>query len=442
MTEVASETASNDGIDFDPRQPEVIQCPYPQYEALRAHDPVHKMPGAWIGRSATEIYAVSRYDLVAQVLSDPVTYSSQVGTPGSNPPAHLLPQLKEIASAGYERPPTMLTADPPVHTRYRRLVSKAFTPRRVSELTPTIEEICSQLCDGIDARVAAGETSVDMVEAFSVPIPTRTVAAALGVSQDRYADFKRWADASVATIGTQLSDEGWLEAARVVVELQQYFAGELEARLAEPRDDLLTDLTRVRLTSDDAAEGVDATPLTMGEMISIIQQLQVAGSETTASLITDAVLLMHQRPDEWEKLRADPNRAGAIVEEALRLSSPNLGMFRITTADTELGGVALPKGTTLWILFGSANRDDAAFAHPDELDPERPHLHQHLAFGRGPHYCIGAPLARLEATIALRTLAQRYERLEVLDPSHLVYGSSAILRGLTGLEVAPTPVAR
>lgn len=441
MTEVASEAGADAGIEFDPRQPEVMQCPFPHYEALREHDPVHKMPGAWIGRSAPEIYAVSRYDLVAQILSDPATYSSQVGTPGSNPPAHLLPRLKEIASAGYERPPTMLTADPPVHTRYRRLVSKAFTPRRVAELAPTIATICSELCDGIEAAVASGAETVDMVEAFSVPIPTRTIAAALGVSQDRFSDFKRWADASVATIGTQLDDEGWLEAARVVVELQQYFAAELESRLAEPRDDLLTDLTRVRLTSDDAAEGVDATPLSMGEMISIIQQLQVAGSETTASLITDAVLLMHQRPDEWAKLRADPDRAGAIVEEALRLSSPNLGMFRITTVDTELAGVSLPRGTTLWILFGSANRDDAAFDHPDDLDPERPHLHQHLAFGRGPHYCIGAPLARLEATIALKTLAQRFERLEVVDTDHLVYGSSAILRGLTGLEVRAVPAS-
>lgn len=430
-------------IDFDPRLDEVKQCPFPQYAQLREQAPIYRLDGDRVGRPGRDVYVISTYELVSQVLSDWRTFSSKVGSPGALPPAHLVPQLREIAETGYERPPTMLTADPPVHTRYRRLVSKAFTPRRVAELAPTIEQILEDLCDAVDARMAAGESIIDAVPALCVPIPTRTVAAALGVPQERFADFKRWADGSVASIGTQLDDEGWLAAARVVVELQQYFAAELADRVANPRDDLLSDLVRARLTPEDVADGElvggAAEALSMGEMISIVQQLQVAGSETTASLISDAILMMHHRPDEWARLRADPSRAMGIVEEALRLASPNQGMYRQVMVDTELGGVALPAGTTLFVMFGSANRDEATYEQADTMKPDRPHVQQHLAFGRGPHYCIGAPLARLEATIALNTLARRYARMEVVHPDALRYGASSILRGLTALPVRFEP---
>lgn len=434
---------SDSDLDFDPRRDDVKQCPFAHYAALRQHEPVHRMDGERVGRPGRDVYAVSTYDLVSQVLSDWRTFSSKVGSPGALPPAHLVPKLREIGQAGYERPPTMLTADPPVHTRYRRLVSKAFTPRRVAELAPTIEAIVEDLCDAMDARLAAGEAVIDVVPALSVPIPTRTVAAALGVPQDRYADFKRWADGSVASIGRELDDEGWLEAARIVVELQQYFAAELADRQANPRDDLLTDLVRARLTPEERAdvelEGVEGEALSMGEMISIVQQLQVAGSETTASLIGDIIVMLHERPDEWERLRSDPSRASGIVEEALRLASPNQGMYRQVTVDTELGGVPLAAGSTLFVMFGSANRDEDAYEQADRLNPDRPHVAQHLAFGRGPHYCIGAPLARLEATIALNTLARRYTRIEVVAPHQLRYGASSILRGLTALPVRLYP---
>ena len=175
----------------------------------------------------------------------------------------------------------------------------------------------------------------------------------------------------------------------------------------------------------------------MEEMISIVQQLQVAGSETTASLISDMVLALSHDPARWEQLAAEPEPPAAVVEDALRLASPSQGSFRIATVDTELGGVPIPKGSTIWVMFGSANRDGARFEHPDLLDPDRPGVFQHLAFGRGPHYCLGAPLARLEAIIALRTLVRRYERIEVVDEASLRYHPSWILRGLTRLDVAP-----
>ena len=413
---------------FDPRDEATLQCPFDHYARLRSAAPVHAIPASWIGRAGEYVFAVSGFDLVAQVVGDWTTFSSQFGTSRSAPPAHLVDELRAIAARGYTRPPTMLHADPPAHTRYRKLVSKAFTPKRVAELTPTIERICDELCDVMDAS----PPPVDLVADYAVPIPTRATATALGVPDERYRDFKRWADAEVAAIGRQLSDEAWLTSAREIVELQQYFAAELEARRREPRDDVLTDLVEARLTPEDEVEG---EPLSMEEMISIVQQLQVAGSETTASLISDMVVVLAHEPGRWARLASEPDTAGAVVEDMLRLLSPNQGSFRIATADTELAGVPIPKGATLWIMFGSANRDQARFEHADELDPERPGLFQHLAFGRGPHYCLGAPLARLEATIALRTLARRYARIEIVDAATLRYQPSWILRGLTRLDV-------
>jgi cytochrome P450 len=420
---------------FDPRRDEVMQCPFGHYDHLRANDPVHRMPAEWVGRSGGDVYAITRYDLVARVLSDWRTFSSRFGSPGGAPPSHLLERLREIAAEGYQRPPTMLTADPPVHTRYRKLVAKAFTPSRVSELRPTIELICDDLAAGL------GETA-ELVSEFCVPIPTRTIAAALGVPQDRYADFKRWADASVATIGRSLTDEQWIDAATGVVELQQYFAAEFEARRVQPTGDLLSDLVAVRLTPEDTAdealgddiEGVNGEPLSMPELISVVQQLQVAGSETTASLIADAIVLLADHPDEWQRLADDPSRAVPVVEECLRLASPNQGLFRVVTTDTELAGVPLPAGSTVWVLFGAANRDPDHFAHADVFDPDRPAVGQHLAFGRGIHYCIGAPLARLEATIGLHALARNFERVEPIDGEALRYAPSCILRGLERLD--------
>jgi cytochrome P450 len=417
---------------FDPREEATMQCPFGHYARLRAEDPVHRIPASWIGRAGEYVYAVSRFDLVSQVLSDWTTFSSQFGTSRSAPPAHLVDELRAIAAQGYARPPTMLHADPPAHTRYRKLVSKAFTPKRVVELGPIIARICGELCDAMDA----GPQPVDLVAAYAVPIPTRAIATALGVPDERYLDFKRWADAEVAAIGRQLSDDAWLRSAREVVELQQYFAAALGARRREPRDDLLTDLVQARLTPDDE---VDGEPLSMEEMISIVQQLQVAGSETTASLISDMVVVLAHEPERWEQLAAEPDGTSAVVEDMLRLLSPNQGSFRVATVDTELAGVPIPKGATIWVMFGAANRDDARYEHPDVLDPERPGLFQHLAFGRGPHYCLGAPLARLEAIIALRMLTRRYERIDVVDEASLRYQPSWILRGLTRLDVTLVP---
>ena len=430
-------TDTTDVAAFDPRLDEVQQCPFPHYAALRHGPPVHELPGEWVGRRGERVFAVSRFDLVTHVLTDWHTFSSKFGSSQAIPSDEVLEKVREIMAKGWPRPATMLTADPPVHTRFRRLVSKAFTPRRVQDLAPDILRICEGLVDAMEAVERADGTTVDMIPSFCVPIPTSTIAIALGVPEERFGDFKRWADASVAPIGRQLDMDGWIEFAEGVVELQQYFAAEFEHRKEHPQDDLLTALLQARL---DPADDIEGGPLEMAELLSIVQQLQVAGSETTASLIADAVVLLDREPDEWARIAAEPERAGRVVEECLRLASPNQGLFRIVTTDTELGGVPIPKGSTLWVLYGAANRDEAMFGDDAEcFDADRERVQQHVAFGKGVHYCVGAPLARLEATIALQVLARRFERVRPIDVEALRYGPSWILRGLTSLPVELTP---
>lgn len=412
---------------YDPMSPEVQQCPYEHYRAMREQRPVLRIDGDLIGRPGESVYCVSSFDDVLTVLRDWHTYSSRFGTPAVKPSPELLARLKAIDKEGWPNLSTMLTEDPPSHTRYRRLVASAFTPKRVASLEPAIRAICEDLVDGF-----ARAPRVEFVQAFGVPLPIRAVAAVLEVPDDHQAEFKRWADASVAAIGRAISDDERVAAQRLIVEQQHYFADQIEQRRAAPRDDFLTDLVRAELPPDDDAVG---GPLNMAEMLSIIRQIQVAGSETTTSLMSDLMVIFAQHPDQWQAVQADQSRAVAVVEEALRIASPNQGMFRVVTTDTMLRGVSIPAGSTVWVMFGSANRDDEAFAQADTFDPDRDDLARHVAFGKGIHVCLGAALARLEAKVAVEVLTSRLATVAISDGAELRYAPSSILRGLERLEL-------
>jgi cytochrome P450 len=413
---------------FDATDDAVTQCPYSSYRAMRDRAPVLELDGAPFGRAGERIFAVSRHEDVKRVVHDPTTFSSRFGTPAAKPSPELLARLKEVyAGGGWPNVSTMLTEDPPSHTRYRHLVSMAFTPKRVNLLAPEIQAICTDLVSGF-----ARAPRIDFMRKFAVPLPVRAVAAILEVPGARQEDFKRWADSSVAAIGRTITDDERVAAERDIVEQQQYFAAELERRRDEPRDDFLTDLLNAELPAGD---GVEGGSLTMAEMLSIIRQIQVAGSETTASLLADLMVQLAEHPDEWERLKADPSRAALVVEEGLRWASPNQGLFRIVTADTEIAGTPIPAGSTLWVMYGSADHDDRVFTDPESFDPDRPGLNNHIAFGHGIHYCLGASLARLEAVTALRTLATHIGTITAVDKELLRYGRSFILRGLEHLEL-------
>jgi cytochrome P450 len=419
---------TTDLATFNPFDPETLQCPFPHYAQMRHEEPVHHVPGLGL-------YLVTRHDLVLEVVRDPETYSNEFGGASMPLPPDDRVKLIEAMNEGYPRVPTMLTADPPEHTRYRRLVTKAFTPKSIAELEPTIRQITTRL---IDSWVDRG--SIEFVEDFAVPLPVEVIARALNVPDERLGDFKRWSDDSIAGIGTNLSIEGRVAAERGVNDFQRYFAAELERRRTEPQDDLLTDLLNARIDDDDP-EVTDQRPLDIAEMLSIVQQLLVAGNETTTKMLTEMMRLLAEHPDEWAAVKVDPSRIDKVVEETLRLSTPTQGMFRIPTRDVELGGVRIPKGSRIVVVYSSANRDEALFDRPDDFDPDRANLKEHLAFGKGVHFCLGAALSRLEGRVALQELSRRIDSYTLAPDNDFSYFPSFMLRGLTRLRLDIVPAA-
>lgn len=417
-------------VTFDASDDAVLQCPYPYYRKMRDDAPVLELDSAMVGRPGERVFAVSRHEDAVRVLGDPATFSSRFGNPSATPGPQLLARLEEVSAGGWPHVSTMLTEDPPSHSRYRRLVAAAFTPKRVALLWPEIRAICRELVHTFNSS-----RRVDFMNGFAVPLPVRAVAVVLDVPDTHQDDFKRWADASVAAIGRAISDDERVDAERDIVRQQQYFAGQLESRRRQPRDDFLTDLLDAEIRTGDDAE---CGPLSMAEMLSIIRQIQVAGSETTTGLLADLVVLLAENPEEWKRLQADPSRATPLVEEGLRWASPNQGLFRIVTTDTEIAEVPIPAGSTLWVMYGSADHDDRVFADPEQFLPDRPDLSRHIAFGHGIHSCLGASLARLEAVTALQVLAEKIDTIEVVDRESLRYAPSFILRGLEHLELDVT----
>jgi cytochrome P450 len=407
---------------FNPFDPETLQCPFPHYAKMREEQPVLKVEGLGI-------HMVTRHDLVMQVLRDPQTYSSVFGGTGMPVASEVRKRFEEVFAEGYPRVSTMLTADQPEHTRYRRLVSRAFHPKVIAEMEPVVRSITVRL---IDSWIERGR--IEFVKDFAVPLPVEVIARALNVPDSRLADFKRWSDDSIAGIGTNISVDERIRAERGVNEFQHYFAEQLEDRRLDPRDDILTNLLNARIEDDDA-DVDDKRPLDVPEMLSIIQQLLVAGNETTTKMLTEMIRLLVENPSEWEKLRKDPTRVEKIVEETLRLSTPTQGMWRIVTSDTELGGVALRKGDRIVIVFSSANRDEALYSDPDSFEPDRENLRDHLAFGKGIHFCLGANLSRLEGKVALEELSRRLDTISLPDSNTFEYYPSFMLRGLTKLDL-------
>ncbi|MEU8900291.1 cytochrome P450 [Nocardia sp. NPDC048505] len=403
--------------EFDPLDPQTLQCPHPWHRALRAAAPVHFVPsrGMWF---------VTSRDLVAKALADHATFSSAFGLPQMPIPDSIKAEVEQIQAEGWPPVPTLLTADPPEHHYYRRMLAKAFTPRFIAQLEPEIRAIAAELV----AAVPDGEP-FEVVRGFAAPLPLRVIARVLNVPDDRIDDFKRWSDQFTATVGGQLDDAGLLEQARNMVEFQKYFAAQLDDRRADPRADLLSGLVTAH-RMDDADE-----PLDTGAILNIIVQLLIAGNETSTKLISGVLHELARAPEYWAQLRADPARSADLIEEGLRLLTPVQSMFRITKAEAKLGDYTIPAGQLVVLVFGSANRDEETFTRPDEFDPDRGNAKAHIAFGAGIHACLGAPLARLESRVALEALAARFPALRLDPDNDFAYDPSFMLRGLHRLSL-------
>ncbi|HUA32160.1 MAG TPA: cytochrome P450 [Candidatus Binataceae bacterium] len=403
--------------DFNPLSPENVADPYPFYRAMRQHAPVYQVPGVGF-------FIVSRYADIHHVLSHPEIYSSRQ-PPGVNPrPSEA---VMEILAQGYPPMDTLLTNDPPAHSRFRALVNKAFSARRVATLEPKVRQIANAL---IDRFIGAGK--VELLSQFAIGLPLTVIADALGVPHSDMEAFKRWSDDAVAQLGGMIDHQRQLECARSYIEFQRYFEARLEERMATPRDDLTTDLLNARL------EGTRS--LDIAEMLSIIQQLLVAGNETTTNLIASAMLLLVRNPDQMKLVIDDPSLIPNMIEEALRLESPVQGLFRLAKSATEIAGVKIPEGARLVVMYASGNRDEAEFSDPDRFDVRRANARDHLAFGQGEHFCIGAALARLEARVALERLLARLPDLRIAaGKNDFAHTPSFILRGLKALHLEFKP---
>ncbi|MGB1734367.1 MAG: cytochrome P450 [Acidimicrobiales bacterium] len=428
---VAGETRNDGGLEgFNLFDPEVQQCPHAHYAEMRKESGVFETDVF-----GTPIYLVTRYEDVAACAMNPTTFSSRFDAGSMEGNSEYGRRAQELydTEGGYERIGTMLTVDPPEHTRYRRLVSQAFTPKAIAQLEPTIRELTSELLDQLISSTSQG-TPVDFVEAFAVPLPVAVIAKALNVPDDRLADFKRWSDASVAGIGTNISIEERLAADREIIQFQKYFAAQLESRRDSPEDDLLTALLNATIDKD-ADEGIDSTPLEIAEMLSMIQQLLVSGNQTTTHLLGEMLLLLEEHPEEWKRLTNDPEYGGSVADEALRLAAPTQGMFRVATEETQIGSTTLPAGARVVLVYAAANRDPEVWNNPDEFQPAREAQAKHLSFGKGPHYCVGAGLARLEARIVAEELGKRLSAISVKNRSELRYLPGFVLRGPERVEV-------
>jgi len=398
-----------------PISPEALACPHQYNERLRNEAPVYQCPHSGI-------FFVSDYDTVREISKDHATFSNKFGQ-AMRPMQQVDPEIAAIQAQGYKSVDTMLTEDPPGHRRYRGLVNQAFTARRVSTLEPDIARICNELIDKMLAK-----KEVDFVIEFAEPVPLIVIAEQLGVSLDDYELFKTWSDAFVAQLSGMADRTQQLESARLIVQFQKYFASRLEDRKVHPQDDIISDIVH--------AEIKDELPLDTPEMLSILQQLLVAGNETTTSSIAEGVLLMIQYPQQFAKLKANPDLVDNLVEEVLRLSTPTANMWRVATKDTEIQGVPIPTGSMVMIKFSSANRDQGVYPEPHTFDVERKNAKTQIAFGYGVHMCVGASLARKELNVAFRCLLERINQFELIDENAaLNYPPNVLLRGLSSLPL-------
>jgi cytochrome P450 len=415
---------------FDPFAPAVIADPVPWYALLRKEQPVFRVPGRGF-------YLVTRYDDVMAAVRDPEVFSNRFHSPGlalGQGSTAVQEEIAAILAEGYPRTATLLTNDPPAHTRFRRLVARAFTPRRVASWLPAIDRLSDELIERF-----ADRGSVELVSEFAVPLPIGVIADALGVPRDMQPIFRKWTDDSTDLIGADVTDQRRLDAARGLVEFQRYFAAELDERRRSPRDDFLTDLVHAAVDGDE--DGLDDTrPLDVPEMLSILHQLLVAGNETTTTLLAEAMRILVADPHEYARVAADAggSHVADVTEEILRLCAPAQGMFRVVTRDTVLGGVEIPAGSTAVLMYASANRDGAQWPDGDSFCPGRDGVRQHLAFGSGIHYCIGAALSRAEAQAALPRLCRAMPDAR-LAAETLDYKPSFVLRGLRSLPLEFTP---
>jgi cytochrome P450 len=372
------------------REPGLSEEPFALYEQVRARGPLSS--GALGPVTAS-------HALASEVLR---SESFGVGWDRVGAPRWVLWALRhgdELDATGVVDPPSMLVVNPPEHTRFRRLVSRAFTPRAIVAFEPAVQRTADELLDAMER----GGREIDLVEAYAAQLPVLVIAELLGVPVERKAEFLHWGEAAAATLDPGLPFRRYTAAERALRALHAFLREHFERLRREPGDDLVSHLVSL--------EGESA--LTERELHSLVMLLLGAGFETTVNLLGNAVVLLDAHRDQWKALAAEPEGWPNAVEEVLRHDSPVQITGRQVLTETELAGRRLPAGSRVTVLLGAANRDPEVFEDPARFDVTRENARDHLAFSAGIHYCVGAGLARLEGVVALRALTDRFPDLRI-----------------------------
>jgi cytochrome P450 len=398
-------------LTYDPTDPAVRRDPFPLFRRLREADPVHWSPalGGWV---------LTRYEDVRKAALDPRFSSDRI-----RPFFRRLADEERAKYPDLERYVTLWAVffDPPGHTRLRNLMNPGFTPRAVAALKGKIAAIVDELIDRVAAR-----GSMDAIADFAYPIPASVVMVLLGVPRSELDAVKGWSDEMALFIGSsRLSADKYRRAQSGMREMAAYFKSLIAARRAKPEDDLMSAMLRPAEDGDILSED---------ELVAASSLLLFAGHETTTNLIGNGLWALLRHPDELRRLRAEPQLIAPAVEEMLRWDGPSHAFVRVMAEDIELEGKRLARGERVFAMMNAANRDPAIFADPDRFDVARS-PNKHLTFAAGIHFCLGAPLARLEAQIAVARLLERLTDLK-LDTAEPEWLDSMILRGVKSLGVS------
>ena len=404
---------------FHPRDPGVIENPYPMYHRLQDEDPVHRS-------DAFSTWILTRYEHVRPMLNDPRFSADRIS-----------PYLDQLSPEAREKHATVgpllqrwaVFMDPPDHTRMRKLMNQAFTSSALAKLRPRVEAIVARMVDRLVDAGARGK-DVDFIEEFAFPLPATVIAGMIGVPDSDLDRFHEWSKELAPFVGSALETLDKVgPAERSARALTEYFTGVIEARRADPpaeEDEAIIDLM---IRAEEEGDTLD-----LAELISNCVLLLFAGHETTTNLLANGLMALMQNPDQMALFRGDPERlAGSAVEEFLRYDGPIGAVARSVLEPVELDGKTIPAGDRVFCMLNAANRDPRKFDDPDRLDITR-EKNQHVIFGYGIHFCIGAPLARMEGQIAFQLLL---ERLRDIEPGagEPKWTDSLVLRGVDTLPI-------
>ena len=411
------------------REQDAIGCPYPIFSALRDESPIHFSDklGTWV---------CTKYEDIMEILHDTDRFSSLMPTGPRDGRSGFATAMEELAAdpsmaeyfqtflANAANAAVLLNADPPEHRRQRKAVNRAFRPTRLRGMEPMIEEVTAKLLDEI---IDKGES--EFVAEFAVGLPMTIIAVALGVETDNLATFKKWSDDLVMPVGNpDPTTEKVRDYLISLSEFNEFFGNLLQLRREEAQEDIISDVANAEVNDEMLNEA---------EMLSMLQQFLVAGNETTTKLLTN---LMHHLAVEdglEERLRDDASLIDNFIEEGLRFEAPVGGLFRMAKQDTTVGETELREGDHIWLIFAAANRDPEMFSQPDTFSVDRENARDHLAFGHGEHFCIGAMHARLEARIAVEQILERMKNIRLIEGrNNFEYEDTFVLRGLKELHIA------